>query len=154
MYESLNTLCKKNYLDVLKKALKWDREYPGLAKVTGLNQVFIGLNNGPLVQQLFKSTDFGHNVKTPVVYSNMKPYITNGLLVSTGKFWQGQRKLLMKSQSFRSLKAYMGMLNKYSIAFVEELDILFDDGKPHEINGNINILFLKVVSGGFTLHAK
>lgn len=37
----------------------------------------------------------------------------------------------------------MGMLNKHSKVFVEELDILFEDGKPHEINGPFNILFLK-----------
>lgn len=137
------------YSETLNKSVAWGLEYPGIAKMCGLYQDFVGLHSGPLVQQLFKSVDFGHNVKSPLVYDTMKPFITNGVLVSTGKFWQGQRKILLKSQSFQSLKAYMGMLNKHSRNFVEDLDKLFRDGKPHQINETVNITFLKVINGEF-----
>lgn len=127
--------------------MNWGKEYPDFCKMTGINQTFVGLNSAPLVQQLFKSTDFGHGVKSPIIYDTMKPLITNGVLVSTGKFWQGQRKILMRSQSFKSLKAYMGMLNKHSKAFVGDLENLFQDGQSHQINETININFLRIICG-------
>lgn len=147
----LYKLWNLNFTETMKKVQQWGLEYPDWAKMIGANQTFVGLNSGHLVQQLFKSVDFGHGVKAPMVYDTMKPFITNGVLVSTGKFWQGQRKVLMRTQSFQSLRAYMGMLNKHCLAFVEDMDRLFKDGRPKQINGLINTTFLKIITGKISI---
>ncbi len=53
----------------------------------------------------------------------------------------------MKSQNFQSLKAYLFMVNKHCQKFVEQLETLFEDGKPHPINAPINTTFIRIITG-------
>lgn len=122
-------------------------KFGGIVKFHALNQTFLAFNLAPQLQTLLKSGDFGHMIKEPLLYGPMQPFITNGVLVSKGSFWQGQRKILMKTQTFSSLKAYVNMLNRQSRQFVQELENLFRDEAPHQINELINTTFLKVISG-------
>lgn len=63
----------------------------------------------------------------------------------TGKFWQTERKILLRSMSFQSLRAYIPMLNTHCDRFVNILEKLFEDGKVHTINEEINAAFLEVI---------
>ncbi len=133
--------------ETLNNIEEQSKKHGDIFKFIGLNQTFVVLLSGPLVQSLLKSTDYGHVIKEPKVYDPMKPFINNGVLVSKGPFWKGQRKILMRTQSFSSLKAYMKMLNKHSKELVNELQILFEDGVPQQISASISTAFLKIISG-------
>lgn len=134
-------------LDSLVVAEKWSNEFGDIFKAVGLGQKFVIFNSGPVLQTLLKSSDFGHSTKAPLIYDPMKPFVDNGVLVSKGKFWQGQRKILMKSQNFQALKAYLFMVNKHCRTFVEQLETKFSDGKPHTINAPINTTFIRIING-------
>lgn len=124
-------------------------------KISSVNTDFVILNSASAVQTLFKSSSDSHQVKAPFVYDLMKPFITNGVLVSTGKLWHHERKILLRSMSFQSLRAYTTMLNKHSRQLVNALENLFQDGKVHQINELINTSFLEVMCEmitGFDMH--
>jgi len=131
-------------LNTLERLLK---EHGDVFKFIALNQSFVMLLSGPLLQSLFKSSDYGHNTKEPIFYNPMRPFVTNGLLVSKENFWKGQRKILMRTQTFSSLKAYTAMLNKHSMSLVNELKMLFTDGAHHQISALISTTFLKIICG-------
>lgn len=103
------------------------------------------MNCPDTIQTMLKSTTFEHLVKAPIVYDLMKPFISNGVLVSRGKFWQSERKILLRSMSFQSLRAYITMLNNHCKRFVGTMETLFKDGKHHTINEEINASFLEVI---------
>jgi len=138
------------FSETLNTMERLSKENGEIFKFIGINQTFVVLVSGPLVQSLLKSTDYGHNTKEPIVYNPMRPFINNGLLVSKGPFWKGQRKILTRTQNFSSLKAYMPILNKYSKELIKELQILFADGAQHKISALISTTFLKIISGNST----
>lgn len=132
--------------DLWKNGLRWCEEYGDIYKFCGMGQTFVLLNSAELAQTLLKSGDLGHITKSHYAYEPLKPFVTNGVLVSKGRFWQGQRKILMKSQSFSNLKAYMGMLNKHGRNMMEDLRELYKDEQPKPANFLINRTFLCVIS--------
>ncbi len=137
-----------------KNGLRWLEKGGDLFKFCGFGQTIVVLNSADLVQTLLKSGDLGHNTKSHFVYGQLKPFVTNGVLVSKGHFWQGQRKILMKSQSFSNLKTYMGMLNKHGRKMVEDLIELYKDEQPKPANVLINRTFLCVISEMITGYAE
>lgn len=132
--------------DMWKNGMRWCVEYGDMYKFCGFGQTFVILNSAELVEALLKSGDFGHITKSSFVYEPFKPFITNGVLVSKGHFWKGQRKILMRSQSFSNLKAYMAMLNKHGRKMTEDLTELYKDEQPKTANFLINRTFLCVIS--------
>jgi len=79
-------------------------------------------------------------------YDIMRPFLGNGLLISEGSYWQKRRKVLMRSMTFQSLRCYTKLLNKHSQRFVASLGELFEDGKVHPINVQINSSFLAIIT--------
>lgn len=135
------------FAEMLKKGENFGNEYGDIFTFQGLGQNLVVFNNGPHLQTLLKSADFGHVHKTPLIYDQFQPFITNNVLVSDGPFWQRQRKTLLKTQSYQNLKTYIPLLNNHSKKVVDKLDKLFQDEKPHPINAIINEAFLGVISG-------
>lgn len=131
---------------VMEKAKHWCTKFGDAWRFTGACENFVIFNQASLVQTLLKSGNFDHGFKSPVLYDLMQPLITTGVLVSTGTFWQGQRRILMRTQSFSRMKSYMSLLNKHGKRMVEQLEEIFSDGKPNEINVLINAVFLKIIT--------
>lgn len=62
-----------------------------------------------------------------------------------GHFWHHHRKILNRSMNYSSLRNYTSMLNLHSRKLVSNLDKLFKDGQPHQINVQLNCTFLDVI---------
>ena len=55
-------------------------------------------------------------------YMFMKPWLGNGLLLSRGKQWQRNRRLLTPAFHFENLRPYVNIYNKTSETFLSKVD--------------------------------
>lgn len=118
-----------------------------IVRITAIGREVVFINSAPLLETLLKSTDHGHLGKPEIGYKLTKPFMTNGLLQSDGVYWQKQRKILMRSQKFTSLKHHMGNVCWHSLQLIYQLDQQIRKETPQPIFCFISTTLLGVIIG-------
>lgn len=72
------------FIETLNKLLGFCNQYGEAVKIYGNGETVVILNSPETINAMCKSTSYDHIVKAPVVYDLMKPFISNGVLVSRG----------------------------------------------------------------------
>lgn len=133
------------------KLIEWikgvSKNCGGLVRVKIFHQEILFINSARNVEALLKSKEYGHHTRPANVHEMAGPFFKNGLTLSSGPFWQKQRKILMRSQSYQSLQRHMESLCWHSMHLVNTLETLFQDGRPHQIKHLVGNNLLGVIIG-------
>nr|CAD7409335.1 unnamed protein product [Timema poppensis] len=76
-------------------------------------------------KQLLSNTKY---ISKSVTYTPLKPWLNDGLLLSTGVKWHSHRKLLTSAFHFKILEEFIPIFNKNSNILVEKLSEYVDKG--------------------------
>ncbi|XP_025204847.1 cytochrome P450 4C1-like isoform X2 [Melanaphis sacchari] len=79
---------------------------------------YVLLNDPDDLKVLLSSTQ---NIKKGLEYDMLKPWLNEGLLLSSGQKWHNRRKLLTNTFHFKTLHMYNPSLNKNSRILVDKL---------------------------------
>lgn len=117
-----------------------------ISKFSILWEKFVILNEGPVLQTFLQSKEYGHLSK-PDGFRIFDELVDNGVALSNGKFWEKQRKILLRSQTFSSIKLRINSVCKRCIRVVHTLDDLANDQRPHQVFDTIGTTFLEIILG-------
>lgn len=78
------------------------------------------------------------------MYNFLKPWLGEGLLISTGKKWHSRRKILTPAFHFNILEQFVSVFDRQSQILVENLQ-KHNDGKVFDIHPYITLMTLDVI---------
>ncbi|XP_014270542.1 cytochrome P450 4C1 isoform X2 [Halyomorpha halys] len=106
-----------------------------------LGNVYVLLSEPESVEPVLSSSV--HISKGFWEYLFFRPWLNDGLLLSTGDKWRLRRKLLTPSFHFKILESFLGGISKNSELYVASL--LESGGKPIDIQEPISMATLKII---------
>nr|XP_050855290.1 cytochrome P450 4C1-like isoform X3 [Vespula vulgaris] len=102
------------------KLLEVDKEYYPIYKVWSFFFTSVTLLHPKDIEKLVKSSK---NIEKSTAYNYIKPWLSNGLVTSSGDTWQRRRKILTPSFHFNILKHFLITFNeeaKYLVTSLKE----------------------------------
>jgi cytochrome P450 len=97
------------------------------------------LHHPSVIKEVLKSP------KNDVVYSLLTPWIGNGLLVSSGKKWWRNRRLLTPAFHYETLKPYVSVYNSCVEVMLRKWTACAEEQKPVRVFKTVGLLSLDVV---------
>lgn len=97
-----------------------------------------------------------HYLRKNVLYDFLKPFLRNGLVVSTGQYWHNHRKIITPAFHFKILEQFVDIFDLQSRIMVEKL-AKHCDGSVIDIVEHIKPLTLDIISEtamGTTINAQ
>lgn len=104
--------------DIFNRIYKLSYEFPSLAKVWIGPRLLIFLADPRDVELILSSHVY---IDKSTEYRFFKPWLGNGLLISTGEKWRSHRKLIAPTFHLNVLKSFIDIFNANSKAVVEKL---------------------------------
>nr|XP_014270541.1 cytochrome P450 4C1-like isoform X1 [Halyomorpha halys] len=127
--------------DILPLFKEWFDTYGSVVQVEMLGNVYVLLSEPESVEPVLSSSV--HISKGFWEYLFFRPWLNDGLLLSTGDKWRLRRKLLTPSFHFKILESFLGGISKNSELYVASL--LESGGKPIDIQEPISMATLKII---------
>ncbi|XP_046826695.1 cytochrome P450 4C1-like isoform X2 [Vespa crabro] len=106
--------------DAFDKTVKNDRKYYPIYKIWSFFFALVILLNPKDVEKLMRSTK---HIGKGTGYRFLKPWLSDGLLITTGNKWQERRKILTPAFHFNILKHFVVTFNeeaKYLVSILNE----------------------------------
>ncbi|KAL4147834.1 hypothetical protein QTP88_002173 [Uroleucon formosanum] len=110
------------------------------ANITGRSYVL--LNDPDDIKILLSSTQY---ITKGPEYEMLKPWLNDGLLLSSGLKWQNRRKLLTNTFHFKTLDMYNPAVNKHSKVFTKKLLEACADDKEISIMEYVTLCSLDII---------
>ncbi|KAF7391244.1 hypothetical protein HZH66_009724 [Vespula vulgaris] len=107
------------------KLLEVDKEYYPIYKVWSFFFTSVTLLHPKDIEKLVKSSK---NIEKSTAYNYIKPWLSNGLVTSSGDTWQRRRKILTPSFHFNILKHFLITFNEEAKCLVTSLKEETKDG--------------------------
>nr|QQL12336.1 cytochrome P450 CYP4CJ14 [Aphis craccivora] len=104
--------------DILPFLLELTRNYGSVVHFNFASRSYVLLNNKDDLKILLSSTQY---IKKGPEYEMLKPWLNEGLLLSSGQKWHNRRKLLTNTFHFKTLGMYNLSINKHSRKLVDKL---------------------------------
>ncbi|XP_021343398.1 cytochrome P450 4F4-like [Mizuhopecten yessoensis] len=101
----------------------------------------LGVCHPDTVKILLKSST-PKNKQTGGGYFTLLPWLGDGLLISDGKKWERNRRLLTPAFHFDILKTYVPIYNKVFDIFLDEVEVATSGGKSTEIHHRVGLATL------------
>ncbi len=105
----------------------------------GPTYVYYVLHHPSVIKPVLKSP------KNEVIYNLFRPWIGDGLLVSSGKKWHRNRHLLTPAFHYEILKAYVPVYNSGVRVMMEKWEVFAKKGEPIKVFETVGLLSLDVV---------
>ncbi|KAE9541693.1 hypothetical protein AGLY_003684 [Aphis glycines] len=104
--------------DILPFLLELTRSYGSVVHFNFSSRSYVLINNKDDLKILLSSTQY---IKKGPEYDMLRPWLNDGLLLSSGQKWQNRRKLLTNTFHFKTLGMYNISINKHSRKLVDKL---------------------------------
>ena len=102
-------------------------------------RLVIGLHHPELIRKALKMP------KAPNTYRMLKPWLGDGLLISSGAKWYRNRRLLTSAFHFEILKPYISVYNSCVEVFLDKCSIASKKKEPVELFDTISLLSLDII---------
>ncbi|XP_025204857.1 cytochrome P450 4V2-like [Melanaphis sacchari] len=103
---------------------------------------YVIINDPDDIKVLLSSTAY---IKKGPEYEMLKPWLNDGLLLSSGLKWQNRRKLLTNTFHFKTLDMYNPAVNKHAKVFVKKLLDACTDNKEIFITEYVTLCSLDII---------
>ncbi|KAL5234003.1 hypothetical protein ACI65C_001413 [Semiaphis heraclei] len=104
---------------------------------------YVLLNDPDDLKVLLSNTQY---IKKGPEYDMLKPWLNEGLLLSSGQKWQSRRKLLTNTFHFKTLDMYNPSINKHSRILVDKLlDASANEHKEISITEYVTLCSLDII---------
>ncbi|KAL5234004.1 hypothetical protein ACI65C_001414 [Semiaphis heraclei] len=103
---------------------------------------YVLLNDPDDIKVLLSSTQY---INKGPEYEMLKPWLNDGLLLSSGLKWQNRRKLLTNTFHFKTLDMYNPSINKHAKLFTEKLLEACEDDKEISIMEYVTLCSLDII---------
>ncbi|RVE48932.1 hypothetical protein evm_006394 [Chilo suppressalis] len=138
----------KNPSDIMKLALEMAQLYLSVARIWVGYKLLVFLAEPDDVEVILNSHV---HIDKSDEYRFFKPWLGDGLLISTGQKWRSHRKIIAPTFHINILKSFVGVFNKNSKDVVEKLRAevgnVFD---VHEYMGRVTVDILLETAMGIT----
>ncbi|CAG9792110.1 unnamed protein product [Diatraea saccharalis] len=138
--------------DIMKLALELAQKYLDIGRIWIGNKLVIFLIKPEDVEVILNSHV---HIDKAEEYRFFKPWLGEGLLISTGPKWRAHRKIIAPTFHINILKSFVGIFNKNSKDIVEkmrpEVGKVFD---VHEYMGTVTVDILLETAMGITKEAQ
>ncbi|KAL4714491.1 hypothetical protein ACJJTC_017786 [Scirpophaga incertulas] len=104
--------------EILKIALKYATKYPSLGRLWMGSRLIVFITDPHDVEVILNSQV---HIDKANEYSFFKPWLGDGLLISSGEKWRSHRKMIAPTFHINILKSFMGVFNQNSKNVVEKM---------------------------------
>lgn len=117
------------------------REY-GIGKAWIFNIPYVVIFKADYVERILSSSKL---ITKGREYKYLKPWLGDGLLLSTGEKWRKRRKLLTPSFHFQVLKDFMQVFNEHSITLLSKFQKYADHEREVDIFKDLSLCTLDII---------
>jgi len=103
---------------------------------------YVLLNDPEDIQILLSSYQ---HIQKGTDYVMLKPWLNDGLLLSTGAKWQSRRKLLTNTFHFKTINLYIPFIYKHSLKLVDKLLVVSETGKKINLMEYVTLCSLDII---------
>jgi len=130
----------KNPVDYLRSLVHLNEDYGQIFKIYIGSTVYVIMTNPADVEVVMTSST---NITKSVLYDMLRPWLGEGLLISTGAKWKTRRRLITPTFHFKILEEFIKVFNSAGSLFVQQLASKTD--QPIDIYPLINLYSLDVI---------
>ncbi|CAL8127140.1 unnamed protein product [Orchesella dallaii] len=120
-------LCPKEELFPMMQ--RWCEKYGSVVKTFSGSRRFLMLNDPKYIEKVLTSNV---HLKKGFDYDFVRPWLGDGLLMSTGQKWFHRRKMLTPAFHFKILEDFLPIFNEESIKMVKILRNRYGNGKTFD----------------------
>lgn len=114
----------KNSVEMLQNLKRIQEQYGPITKLfMGPSKIYLIISDPELVEIILTSNK---EIRKGIDYQMLRPWLFNGLLLSTGKYWQNRRKLITPAFHFKILDNFIPIFNTESDVLIEKLSRVVD----------------------------
>lgn len=120
--------------DIIQTLLDGFRDYGDIVRFQGIGPLFpVYLFAHP--DYVMRALKDAHDIypKTPFINAKWRMVVGNGLICSTGEFWQRQRKLAQPSFDPKLLRTFDGVIAEETATLIEEWRPRIERGQPIDV---------------------
>lgn len=107
------------FLEILELALELSKQYTNIARVWIGPKLLVFLQHPDDVEIILGSQQ---HIDKSDEYRFFKPWLGNGLLISSGEHWRSHRKLIAPAFHQNVLKSFIGTFNSNSLNVVKKME--------------------------------
>ncbi|XP_013185741.2 cytochrome P450 4g15 [Amyelois transitella] len=104
--------------DILELSVKLSKKYTKIARIWFGNKLVVFLTEPDDVEVILNSQV---HIDKSAEYAFFKPWLGEGLLISSGHKWRSHRKMIAPTFHINILKSFVGVFNQNSLNVVEKL---------------------------------
>lgn len=108
----------KSSHEIMNFALELGKEYGNVARAVLGNSLIVFLTHPNDIEKILNSTV---HIQKSDEYRFFKPWLGEGLLISSGEKWRNDRKLIAPAFHQNVLKSFVSIFNSNSLDVVEKL---------------------------------
>ncbi len=130
--------------DALGMVERQKREYGDMVMLEILGTKQILVSNPELFREILvtKASSFDKDKEYKDTKKGLARFLGNGLIVSDGKFWKKQRKLMQPAFHFKRIADYAGTMGRYT----EDMLDSWQDGNQVDVAHEMMLVTLRIVA--------
>lgn len=114
-----------------------------------LNEALVFTSDIKVMEAIFNSTTL---LMKGDFYNIVRPWLKDGLILSTGSKWHARRKALTPVFHFSVLQSYLKIFNEQSQILVDLLKNVADGKTAVDMAPRVSLAALDVVTGNFKMY--
>lgn len=141
-------MCHTEHLELVPLINDLSRVYGGVFRVwVGMHKVAFVISDARIAELVL-----GHSHKYLAksdIYSFLKPWLGNGLLLSTDDKWRTRRKVVTPAFHFKILEDFVEIFDRQSDILVDKLATIAKCGEAVDVYQYVSLLALDNICGQF-----